>query len=564
MGGPMARRLRAVIACALFLLTSGAALAEKHALLIGIGDYPQPTPRLDGPTHDVEALRQRLIDSWGFPVNHVATLLDDEASKANILAALDRLVRVSRPGDYVFVYYSGHGTSAFDEDLRFEGVELGRWTGALVPHDYMLAPTPGPDPKAWKERLIVGRRDLRPRLLALDRDRRVFVIFDTCFSGNAVRSFSQRRVRWVGPVAAARSTRAISLGADPFDSDPIFGTATARDEPYPYRRLVYLAAARKFERAEDLSPMETIDARPHGALTNALLEGLDGSANLDGDDALTYDELYRFVHDEVSEKHLHMPQLLYPESTPELVRRPVFEHRQPQALANLRANAPGDLRVRLAPGLDGLRRRIAKIPRVKIHDAGGFDVRIERQADGLLALAHPSGDLIAGGFEDRPPDALLERLRSQVRIQDLIDFAYDRQDFDLGLELTGGNGFLFRDQRFDIAVRADRPAVLLLLNVDKTGAVSVLYPVSARELTPTDRLHESFDVVPPYGTEYLKLFAFHRVPEELRRWLERGTGTAATEIEDLLGLLRQPGLESAQTRLKLVSVGELVSDPSGP
>ncbi len=465
---------RTALVFAALLAGSTAAHAEKHALLIGIGSYPPPIRSLDGPPHDVDALRRRLVEGWGFDATHVATLIDAEATRAAILARLDRLAAVTRPGDHVFLYYSGHGTSAYDEDLRFASAELGKWTGGLVPWDYGGGAT--------APRLIVGRRDLRPRLAELDRDREVFVVFDTCFAGNSVRSLSSRPARWADSTALGRApARGITRADDPFDVDPIFGAATARRQTYPYRRLIYLAAARKFERAEDLLPSETRDGRPHGALTDALLQGLRGSADGDGDQRLSYDELYRYVHDEVRKTTEQMPQLLYPESRPELTRRSIFGH----------------------PGLP--------VPAPGARETGA---------------------------------------------RELVDLTYPRQHFALSLELSGGAHHLLRGQRFGVTARVDSPAVLLLLNVDETGTVSVLYPLRERQLGPTTGLHETYQAVAPYGTEYLKLFAFERAPQALSRWLGLTLDAGDPELDELVAFLRRPGVDVAQTRLEVLTAGE--------
>ncbi len=579
-------RRRTVLACALLALLSGSAPAQRdrtgapaardrigtpaarHALLIGIGAYPRPIAGLEGPAHDVDALRRRLIDGWGFETANVVTLLDAEATRSAILGQLDRLATATRPGDYVFIYYSGHGTSAFDSE---ESARPGKWTGALIPHDYIppgdsAGTTPGPVSTA---RLIVGRRDLKPRLARLDRDRNVFVILDTCFFGTSVRSISRRPVRWVNPVAPVRSSRppeghkrSIAHAEEAFDDDAIFGAAGAREETYPYRRLIYLSAARKYERAEDVPSRETLDGRPHGALTNALLQGLDGAADGDGDQRLTYDELYRFVQDEVSEQHQQMPRLLYPRNRPEQARQPIFEHGTRSFTAAPVHAVTGDLlRVKIGHDLRQLRLRIEGLPQVRVVDGGGYDLRVERQGDGRVALYHSSGDRIAGGFDDHSPEDLLARIARLARVQTLIDFSYPRQHFDLSLELSDGRGFLTPDQRFDITARTDRSAVLLLLNIDQTGTVSVLYPIHDRELRQTSGLRETFEVVPPYGTEYLKLFAFRRPPAGLSRWLNRRIDALDPEFAQLLRLLSEP-LGGGQTRLKVVTVGELVSDGS--
>ena len=547
----------ACLAVLLCLAQATVAAAEQFALLIGIGSYPRPIQKLDGPRHDVEALRDELTRRWGFPPSRVTALIDGEATQQAILSRIDRLIDVTRPGDDVFIYYSGHGTSAFDEDLVFQGTELGKWTGALIPYDYPLDLEPGGDAAKWAERLIIGRRDLRHRFRQLDRGRDVFVVFDTCFSGSSVRSISRRRVRWVDPVAPVRSPRSISRLQDPFDDEPIFGTATASEEDYPYSRLIYLSAARRYERAEDLPAWETVDGRPHGALTNALLKGLQGAADADRDARLSYAELYRYVHDEVSEKNQHMPQLLYPPARPDLVERTLFGQPLETEPTAPEVDRYSRLRVRVGAGLQHLRRQIEALPRVQVVTAGAYHISIERQADGRLAVVHASGDHIAGGYRERSPQ-LLERISRQVQIQALIDLSYPRQDVDLTLELSDGGGFLYHDQRFDIAARAERPSFLLLLNIDKSGAVTVLYPIRGSEVAPTTGLRETFEVVAPYGTEYLKLFAFRRAPPGLQNWRGRKLDALAPEFEELLKLLRDPATARAQTRLKIVTVGALV------
>ncbi len=492
-----------VLLLVLLLASSGAAQASprrganetsKHALLIGVGAYPPPVTTLDGPPHDVDALRRRLVGAWGFDAANVAVLIDAEATRGAILEGLDRLADATRPGDYVFLYYSGHGTSAYDRELRLDA-EIGKWTGALIPYDYGASGS-----ASAAARLIVGSRDLRPRLAALDRDREVFVVFDTCFAGNSVRSISGRPVRWSelpARPASARPARSLERAEDPFDADPIsgadpiFGAATSRPQPYPYQGLIYLAAARKFERAEDLLPSETSDGRPHGALTHALLRGLAGAADVDGDDRLSYRELYTYVHDQVRRTTRQQPQLLYPERRPELVGRPVFEHR---------------------------------------------------------SLPSPAA----------------------ATVQALVDLAYPRQHFSLALELAGGAGsasspagVLYRGQRFEVTVRVGEPAVLLLLNVDQTGTVSVLYPAREGELGRTDGLRETFEVVAPYGVEYLKLFAFRRAPEGLEPWLGRTVEAGSPELGELIAWLSRPGVESAETRLELVTAGGPASPRGG-
>ncbi len=171
----------------------------------------------------------------------------------------------------------------------------------------------------------------------------------------------------------------------------------------------------------------------------------------------------------------------------------------------------------------------------------------------------PSSEQNSRSFTAAPapmPPAAVDRL---ARAQTLIDLHYPRPHFDLSLELSDEHGFLTPDQRFDIIARSDRSAFLLLLNIDETGTVSVLYPIHDRELRATTGLRETFQAVPPYGTEYLKLFAFRQPPAGLSRWLERRVDALDPEFDQLVRMLAETA-GGAETRLEVVTLDARVGD----
>ena len=159
------------------------AQGRKHALLVGVGDYIHIRD-LEGPPHDVDSLQEVLHRDWAF--DEITTLVNREATRPAILGALDDLIRDTRPGDYVFIYFSGHGTSSLDPDAPDLAAVMDPGTGALVPAEI--------DPRSPDagDVLLIGRRDLRPRLLELDQDRDVLVVLDACHSGNTPRGSSIR------------------------------------------------------------------------------------------------------------------------------------------------------------------------------------------------------------------------------------------------------------------------------------------------------------------------------------------------------------------------------------
>ncbi|NWF84551.1 MAG: caspase family protein, partial [Bryobacteraceae bacterium] len=153
--------------------------------MIGISSYNagQLVTPLEGPKHDVAALKAILVKDWEFSQDSITTLQDGAATRANIMAALERLAKSARAGDYVFVYYSGHGTSAYDPHLAQRlGLGLQPYTGALVPADVRAGSV-----DEVSERLVIGKRDLQPVFFRMSAVAEVFVVFDTCYSGMTAR-----------------------------------------------------------------------------------------------------------------------------------------------------------------------------------------------------------------------------------------------------------------------------------------------------------------------------------------------------------------------------------------
>jgi len=88
------------------------ALDDAHALVIGISRYQHLTQL--GDTHDASDVAAVLADPacCGYPPGAVRTLIDEAATRAAILDALDALSRDARDASTVFIYYSGHGARA--------------------------------------------------------------------------------------------------------------------------------------------------------------------------------------------------------------------------------------------------------------------------------------------------------------------------------------------------------------------------------------------------------------------------------------------------------------------
>jgi len=88
---------------------------NKHAVVIGVEDYPGTENDLDYTVDDAQDVKSALINYGGFKENDIYLLTNSSATKANIQNAITNwLQSVDRPGDLDVIFYSGHGTNGSD------------------------------------------------------------------------------------------------------------------------------------------------------------------------------------------------------------------------------------------------------------------------------------------------------------------------------------------------------------------------------------------------------------------------------------------------------------------
>lgn len=525
-------------------LLPGISHAENHALLIGIGNYRQRT--LEGPAFDVAALTGVLIEHYDFKKKNVRTLVNREAGKFRILSEMRRLLQISRPGDRVFIYFSGHGTSRRDELLS---LPLPHASGALVPADFKWDSEQSIE--AQVSQLIVGKRDLRPILAQLDIDRQVLVVFDTCFSGNTVRGVGEPKLAGVNRYM-------------PLDSKSIFreeqhigsfAENLKADEPYPYQNTFYISASTENETAKDIRTdllylYPTIDGNPHGVLTDSLLRVLGGQTPVDtnNDGRWSQIELYKAVRSEVQRRFRQTPQALPKEgeNAVQLHDRSFFVRSAGSITpaGKMPPELKSDLKIRLADDLSNLRAPVSQIDGVRIVEKDPDLILVKDQRDIVLAL--PNGHPLCR-FTSFESQRVLDRIRRHLSIQPLIDLSYPEQQFNVFLELIGPyqKSIIREDERFGFEIHTEKAVHILLIDIDPAGAVHVLYPFDMTELQPVvpgvpKILGGRYRAFWPFGTETLKLFAFLNRPDELETLMGR---------QDLY-----PGSPEFETLAKMVGI----------
>lgn len=86
----------------------------RKAVLVGC-NYPGTKAELKGCVNDVNRMYKCLVERYGFEEENIRVLIDTDDSYpqptgVNIRRAWKTLVEGARPGDILFIHYSGHGT----------------------------------------------------------------------------------------------------------------------------------------------------------------------------------------------------------------------------------------------------------------------------------------------------------------------------------------------------------------------------------------------------------------------------------------------------------------------
>jgi peptidoglycan/xylan/chitin deacetylase (PgdA/CDA1 family)/uncharacterized caspase-like protein len=222
---------------------------ESHALVIGIDKYAK-WPGLHHAVPDARSMEQLLVTRFGFKPENVTALYDGDATRSNILRALnDKLTdnkRVKRD-DRVLVFFAGHGST--------RKLASGRDVGYIVPVDAQL------DDLASDAISMPQLQEVAEALSA----KHVLFLVDACYSGLG-----------------------LTRGGAPQGSKNFLNDNARR-----IGRQMLTAGGADQQVADD-------GPGGHSVFTWTMLQALSGKADLNGDGVITGTELAAYVAPAVS------------------------------------------------------------------------------------------------------------------------------------------------------------------------------------------------------------------------------------------------------------------------
>ena len=223
---------------------------NSWALVVGINKYENVRP-LNYAVDDASAIKNVLINNYGFPRSNVNVLLNNEATQSNIKKQLNALVRSAKSNDRVVFYFAGHGMT---ETSGLEGTDM----GFLLPVE------------ADKENLYLTAipMDELKRISNMSKAKHMMFLVDACYGG-----------------LAAQNTRSLQ------EADvPNFVEKISTD----FSRQIITAGGKSEEVLEK-------DDWEHSAFTKNLLSGLKKKrADLNSDGIITGSEIGMYLKENVS------------------------------------------------------------------------------------------------------------------------------------------------------------------------------------------------------------------------------------------------------------------------
>ncbi len=232
-----------------------AEFTQGHALVVGVGNYKDTAYSVPITYNDAKGVYDALINPavCAYPPNHVTFLFNENATRANILAALKTIAGRVEKGDSVFIFLAGHGAPADD----------GTWHFAT--HETEFASI-----KSIKSGNALRQTELLDALRAIAAQK-ILLLINACFSG------------LVAPALAPSTPVPPTLGTPPPDelSSAILRTGEGR---------VIITASRGNQYS-----MFDIGA-PRTFFGDALVQGLNGNGVSNKNGYIGLFELYEWLY----------------------------------------------------------------------------------------------------------------------------------------------------------------------------------------------------------------------------------------------------------------------------
>ena len=297
----------------------------------------------------------------------------------------------------------------------------------------------------------------------------------------------------------------------------------------------------------------TVDGRPHGALTNSVLIGLSGAADLNHDGVITHAELYDYLQRvSTTGAWSHQPAWSANDKNEKLPAEPVLGGRVKPLQNSVLVATDGNLTVSLEGRASILAGRLVHMKGVSI-TSGPADLVVHAEEGGYRIYQQ---GVVSLTEKPLPQDEAIARIAVEPDVRRLVNWTSPTQRAKLQLasykdDQVTHQGVLFDGQVFKLKLTSSAQIWPLVVDVDVTGVVTVIYPTAAQtEAVPANQLTSLGDeqISGPFGVECLKALAFDREPDGYANWAGQQFAATDPRFQKLLRLAQQ-GMADTTARL---------------
>ncbi|MEO0900403.1 MAG: caspase family protein [Bacteroidota bacterium] len=179
---------------------------ENYLLIIGVNEYTVWQP-LYNAVKDVQDVKSTLIKHYGFKSSNVLELIDEDATRENIMDAFEQMQVKLTPDDNLVIYYAGHGY--YNRETG-----LGYWVPV--------------NSRRKKVADYIGNSTIHDYIRSID-SKHTFLIADACYAGSFFTHFRSNQF-----LLDARSRWAFTSG----DIEKVWDGQPGENSPFA-KNLIY-------------------------------------------------------------------------------------------------------------------------------------------------------------------------------------------------------------------------------------------------------------------------------------------------------------------------------------
>lgn len=237
-------------------------MASKKALCVGINKFQNlPQATLNGCVNDTADMISVLKKDMGFADNDIVKLVDEQATKKNIMTNLTEMVNGAKAGKYTNLVFSisSHGTQVPDQD---GDEELDMSDEAFCPTDLIQKGD------VWDPDHIITDDELYNLFAQLPEAASLECYFDTCHSGTGLKAIDlllDRKPRLLLPPSLKAFEKVK-------ERSPRSMVVSLKEKELSTRHILWAAC-----RSDQTSADARIDGTWHGAFTYYLCQNINKS-----------------------------------------------------------------------------------------------------------------------------------------------------------------------------------------------------------------------------------------------------------------------------------------------